>query len=208
MVSTARRVSCTSPGRSKPCSKDAIRGIIEPYGGPIRPKLHCSCPPGDDAQALQVVAARHLAPRLQGEMVPVFSAMRRVVAERLSRESSRRSELLSLYGRPIEAALSEPGTVTSVGCRCRTGRPRKDEKEDSMRSRLLTGTKETAQAFRRWCERAENICIVTAWANDCMACECREKVRSKISTMAVAWISARPRLFPRIVPVSHVVSNI
>ena len=108
-----------------------------------------------------------------------------------------------------KGALSEPGTVTNVGCRCRTGRPRKeDEKEDSMRSRLLTGTKETAQAFRRWCERAENICIVTAWANDCMACECREKVRSKISTMAVAWISARPRLFPRIVPVSHVVSNI
>ena len=67
-----------------------------------------------------------------------------------------------LYGRPIEAALSEPGTLTSVGCRCRTGRPRKDEKEDSMRSRLLTGTKETAQAFGRWCERAENICIVTA----------------------------------------------
>jgi hypothetical protein len=54
-----------------------------------------------------------------------------------------------------------------------------------MRSRLLTGTKETAQAFRRWCERAENICIVTAWANDYMACECREKVRSKISTMVV-----------------------
>ena len=29
-----------------------------PYGGPIGPKLRCSCPPGDDAQALQVVAVQ------------------------------------------------------------------------------------------------------------------------------------------------------
>jgi HKD family nuclease len=55
-----------------------------------------------------------------------------------------------------------------------------------MRSRLLTGTKEMAQVFRKWCERAENIRIVTAWATtDCMACECLEKARSKISTMVV-----------------------
>src|SRR5580704_19616764 len=45
--------------------KDAIARIIDPYGGPIGPKLHCSCPPGEDAQALQVVVARHLAPRSQ-----------------------------------------------------------------------------------------------------------------------------------------------
>jgi phosphatidylserine/phosphatidylglycerophosphate/cardiolipin synthase-like enzyme len=55
-----------------------------------------------------------------------------------------------------------------------------------MRPRLLTGTKEMAQAFGRWCERAENIRIVTAWATtDCMACEFLEKARSKISTMVV-----------------------
>src|SRR5882762_7259157 len=44
--------------------------IIEPYGGQIGPKLGCSCPPGDDAQALQVIAVRHLVPRSHGEMVP------------------------------------------------------------------------------------------------------------------------------------------
>src|SRR6266446_9681735 len=44
--------------------------IIEPYGGQIGPKLGSSCTPGDDAQALQVVAVRHLIPRSQGEMVP------------------------------------------------------------------------------------------------------------------------------------------
>src|ERR1700676_1520570 len=38
--------------------KDAIARIIDPYGGPIRPKLRCFCPPGVDARALQVVAAR------------------------------------------------------------------------------------------------------------------------------------------------------
>jgi HKD family nuclease len=55
-----------------------------------------------------------------------------------------------------------------------------------MRSRLLTGTKEMAQIFRKWCDRAENIRIVTAWATtDCMANECLEKARSKISTMVV-----------------------
>jgi len=32
--------------------------IIEPYGGQIGPKLGCSCPLGDDAQALQVVAGK------------------------------------------------------------------------------------------------------------------------------------------------------
>jgi len=37
-----------------------------PYGGPIGPKLPCSCPPGDDAQAVQVVAARHLAHEVAG----------------------------------------------------------------------------------------------------------------------------------------------
>ena len=52
--------------------------IIEPYGGLIGPKLRSSCPPGDDAQALQVVAVRHLAPRAQGEMVPGLSATRRL----------------------------------------------------------------------------------------------------------------------------------
>jgi len=55
-----------------------------------------------------------------------------------------------------------------------------------MQSRLLTGTKEMAEVFRKWCERAENIGIVTAWATtDCMACECLEKERGKISTMVV-----------------------
>lgn len=55
-----------------------------------------------------------------------------------------------------------------------------------MRSRLLTGTKEMAQIFRKWCDRAENIRIVTAWATtDCMANDCLEKARSKISTMVV-----------------------
>ena len=55
-----------------------------------------------------------------------------------------------------------------------------------MRSRLLTGTKEMAEVFRKWCDRAENIRIVTAWATtDCMANECLEKARSKISTMVV-----------------------
>jgi hypothetical protein len=39
-----------------------------------------------------------------------------------------------------------------------------------MRSRLLTGTKEMAQIFRKWWDRAENIRIVTAWATtDCVA---------------------------------------
>src|SRR5260370_37328832 len=38
----------------------------------IGPKLRCSCPPGDDAQASQVV--RHLAPRSRGEMVAGLSA--------------------------------------------------------------------------------------------------------------------------------------
>jgi hypothetical protein len=32
--------------------------IIDPYGGLIRPKLCCSFPPGNDAQALQVVAVQ------------------------------------------------------------------------------------------------------------------------------------------------------
>jgi hypothetical protein len=49
---------------------------------------------------------------------------------------------------PIDAALSELGTVTRVGCRYQTGRRCKDEKEDSMRSRLLTCTKEMSQVFR------------------------------------------------------------
>jgi HKD family nuclease len=55
-----------------------------------------------------------------------------------------------------------------------------------MRSRLLTRTKEIVQVFRKWCERAENIRMVTAWATtDCITCECLEKARSKISTMVV-----------------------
>src|SRR5258708_6079581 len=50
--------------------------IIAPYGGPIGPKLRCSCPPGDDAQALQVVG--HLAPRSQGEVVSGLSGSRKL----------------------------------------------------------------------------------------------------------------------------------
>jgi hypothetical protein len=38
--------------------KDAIARIIDPYGGPIGPKLRCSCPPRNDAQALQIVVVQ------------------------------------------------------------------------------------------------------------------------------------------------------
>jgi hypothetical protein len=49
-----------------PASADCKTLPSRPYGGPIGPKLPCSCPPGDDAQAVQVVAARHLAPEVAG----------------------------------------------------------------------------------------------------------------------------------------------
>jgi hypothetical protein len=42
--------------------------LILSDGGPIGPKLRRSCPPGDGALALRVVAVRHLVPRSQGEM--------------------------------------------------------------------------------------------------------------------------------------------
>jgi hypothetical protein len=55
-----------------------------------------------------------------------------------------------------------------------------------MRSRLLTGTKEMANVFRKWCGKAENIRVVTAWATtDCAVCDCLQEARSKISTMVV-----------------------
>ena len=50
--------------------KDAIARIIDPYGGPIGPKLHCSHPPGEDAQALEVVAASHLDSSLRARWFP------------------------------------------------------------------------------------------------------------------------------------------
>jgi hypothetical protein len=49
-----------------PASADCKTLPSRPYGGPIGPKLPCSCPLGDDAQAVQVVAARHLAPEVAG----------------------------------------------------------------------------------------------------------------------------------------------
>jgi hypothetical protein len=75
-----------------------------------------------------------------------------------------------------------------------------------MRSRLLTGTKEIAQAFGRWCERTENIRIVTAWATtDCMACEFLEKARSKISTMVVGldFYTTSPSFLESFLSVTH-----
>ena len=55
-----------------------------------------------------------------------------------------------------------------------------------MRSRLLTGTKEMAHVFRKWCGETENIRVVTAWATtECAECDCLQEARSKISTMVV-----------------------
>ena len=74
-----------------------------------------------------------------------------------------------------------------------------------MRSRLLTGTKEMAQAFGRWCERAESIRIVTGLGNDRL-----HGVRvSGESAQQDQHDGGRPgflhdlAVFPRIVPVSH-----
>jgi len=72
--------------------------IIKPYGGQIGPKLGSSCPPGDDAQALQVVSVRHLVPRSQGEMVPgLFGA----------------PEVIRLFSRPIRNVKSTSRWATA-----------------------------------------------------------------------------------------------
>ena len=43
-------------------------------------RKRCSCPPGDDAKGLQVVAVRHLVPMSQGEMVPGFVGKQETVS--------------------------------------------------------------------------------------------------------------------------------
>lgn len=55
-----------------------------------------------------------------------------------------------------------------------------------MRSRLLTGTDDLEKEFRKWCAKAADIRIVTAWATtDCIVYDCLKDARSKISTMVV-----------------------
>lgn len=55
-----------------------------------------------------------------------------------------------------------------------------------MQSRLLRGTDDLAKQFRKWCAKATDVRIVTAWATtDCIVCDCLKEARSKISTMVV-----------------------
>jgi len=48
--------------------------------------LCCSCPPGNDAQSLQVVAARHLAPRSQRDGSRILGKNEAACAADASRE--------------------------------------------------------------------------------------------------------------------------
>jgi HKD family nuclease len=55
-----------------------------------------------------------------------------------------------------------------------------------MQSRLLRGTNDLANEFRKWSAKAAGIRIVTAWATtDCIVCDSLKEARSKISTMVV-----------------------
>ena len=57
--------------------KNAIARIIDPYGGPIGPKLHCSCPPGMTAE-LYRGRSKTSSFQLEGEMVSGFNAGNRI----------------------------------------------------------------------------------------------------------------------------------
>ena len=55
-----------------------------------------------------------------------------------------------------------------------------------MRLRLLTTTPDLAQVFEAWCAKADNIRIVTAWANTgCLAYPVLTAARNTISTLVV-----------------------
>src|SRR6266481_10062919 len=57
--------------------KDAIARIIDPYGGPIGPKLHCSCPPGMTAE-LYRGRSKTSSFQFEGEIVSGFNAGNRI----------------------------------------------------------------------------------------------------------------------------------
>jgi hypothetical protein len=66
--------------------KDAIARIIDPYGGPIRPKLHCSCPPGMTAE-LYRGRSKTSSFQFEGEMISGFNAGNRIgTGKRASRQ--------------------------------------------------------------------------------------------------------------------------
>ncbi len=55
-----------------------------------------------------------------------------------------------------------------------------------MKIRLLTKTSEVADLFRRWCNKATDIRVVTAWAtSECLVCQDLTAARGAISTLVV-----------------------
>ena len=66
MVSTTRRMSCTSARFFEAMPQGCHARIIEPFGGPIGPRLRCSCPPGDGRASLTSGRSRTSRPEVAG----------------------------------------------------------------------------------------------------------------------------------------------
>jgi hypothetical protein len=98
-----------------PASADCKTLPSRPYGGPIGPKLPCSCPPGDDAQAVQVVAARHLAPEVAGRQGSRIVGNPEVGTWTNSRLSGQVTDPSTIANRPMH--VSSPASAQSCGFR-------------------------------------------------------------------------------------------